>query len=72
MTTEEELKSSQPKEMIKHMVECSKMIERFTQIMCKEEENIIAGMFIDQLFKTLLIKNSHTYRIKHEYVAKKL
>jgi hypothetical protein len=40
--------------------------------MCKEEENIVAGMFIDQIFKTIIIKNSHTYRIKHDHLGKKL
>jgi predicted RNase H-like nuclease (RuvC/YqgF family) len=48
------------------------MMERFIKVMCKEEENIVAGMFIDQIFKTIIIKSSNTFRIKHDFLSKKL
>lgn len=47
-------------------------MERFIKVMCKEEENIVAGMFIDQIFKTIIIKSSNTFRIKHDFLSKKL
>lgn len=47
-------------------------MERFIKVMCQEEENIMAGMFIDQLFKTIIVKSSNTERIKDKYLEKKL
>ena len=47
-------------------------MERFIKIMCQEEENIVAGMFIDQLFKTIIVNTSNTDRIKNKYLEKKL
>lgn len=32
----------------------------------------MAGMFIDQLFKTIIVKSSNTERIKDKYLEKKL
>jgi hypothetical protein len=72
MTTRDELKSTEPKQQIKFLVDCSKMMERFIKVMCHEEENIVAGMFIDQLFKTIIVKSSNTERIKDKYLEKKL
>ena len=72
MTTKEELNSTSPKCQIKFLVDCSRLMERFIKVMCQEEENIVAGMFIDQLFKTIIVNTSNTDRIKNKFLEKKL
>ena len=72
MTSKDELNSTSLKQQIKFLVDCSKLMERFIKVMCQEEENIVAGMFIDQLFKTIIVKSSNNDRIKNQYLEKKL
>ena len=45
------------------MKEMTKLMDRFMQIISKEESNIPAALFIDQFFKTIVIKLDKTLQI---------
>ena len=60
MTTNDEKDSTKISQLSIFIKEMNKMMDRYMKTISKEEKNIPAALFIDQFFKTILIKLDKT------------
>jgi hypothetical protein len=62
------LKDNSKEKLKEYFTDILKILERWMNVMCKEEGEIISALIIDQLFKSIMIKLDHVFLTQEEYV----